>query len=319
VIFPKKIEEIANCSNPEQDAELLAIYQSTENGKTKLGYSLGFERPVVMIRNFSTLKIPFASLLIDVKKKLTELNIGSDYPEINKLSEIFQWNQNMVSLWIVSYFEFYKQFIEHDQIKVMPIKTQWEYFLRVSSNGGEGNECINRIFYLKFPIIFDIDKFNKYISDMVSFASKQKFVNFYDDFVPNDAYPKSFEGMFPHLNVENLASNQWSEIIHSKPASFSKRATDFFYALVAFSNYLCQSRIPQVYSSTRISVLKNLIINETKTNNTRPRKFYAFIPNQTLRLKDLQEFLCLNFKNVNIGQLNESLKAYSDSRPGFFF
>jgi hypothetical protein len=109
--FEQEVDKTVQGANLEQEAQLLALYQATENGKTKLGYSLGFVRYVVMLRNFATLRIPFMGLLNNAREKLSSLKLAPTNSAL--LSEIFNWNQRMVMLWIISHIDLYELLCKH--------------------------------------------------------------------------------------------------------------------------------------------------------------------------------------------------------------
>jgi hypothetical protein len=90
-----------------QERFMIALYQTSIMGKTKLCFSYGITHFVVMIRNFEGLELPFKWILDEFGKKLLH-EWGTIEPK--KLSFCFYWNQRLIELWILTHVELFEHF-----------------------------------------------------------------------------------------------------------------------------------------------------------------------------------------------------------------
>lgn len=91
-------------TNPEQEAKLIAIHQLTRFGKTKLCYSLGFERFVVVLR-YQSLKshLPFLDYLKNTSTIFHDHVKVDKHRELQELGILAVRNQQLVSIWLCCY------------------------------------------------------------------------------------------------------------------------------------------------------------------------------------------------------------------------
>eukprot|EP00026_Physarum_polycephalum_P001487 Phypoly_transcript_01489.p1 GENE.Phypoly_transcript_01489~~Phypoly_transcript_01489.p1 ORF type:complete len:1016 (+),score=104.32 Phypoly_transcript_01489:193-3240(+) len=336
--FRNLITQAKGGSNPQQEANLIALYQVTRFGKTKLCYSLATTHNVVVLRN-AILPTDILAHIENSQTILTKLKAlaRTDDFEHELLGKAIVRNYHMVALWVCCYVELYQELLQNASFQSFDDLRKRDCFARICSNGLPTNYLINK-FRSLVKLVDTVVEFIDYFTKIQMHAETYKFVFVFDDFLPQAT--KIGCHLFPHtadmddyhkvgpVHIHKIGKAQLEEA--KQQALQGERSTSLIYACVAVGEEFASAGIPVIFTSTLFRALTSVLVEERGQRSRGRLEFRRFLGTADrtlsiplfLRKNDIASFLYYNLQLPESPEFHRTLNTALipwEGRAGFFF
>eukprot|EP01119_Soliformovum_irregulare_P002230 TRINITY_DN12516_c0_g1_i1.p1 TRINITY_DN12516_c0_g1~~TRINITY_DN12516_c0_g1_i1.p1 ORF type:complete len:1052 (+),score=116.55 TRINITY_DN12516_c0_g1_i1:3833-6988(+) len=299
----------------------ILLYQTSLMGKTKLCFTLGLSEWVIMLRGIEHSFLPFYQVLdgtMQIMESLRyEVPTRSQY---ETLGECVVRNQCLLECWIQAHFDFLKRFVVQAESLGITPEDQKQYFLRLTTNGGLGRQCLEQMWWKR---VENLSQKQLKIRPRWELPPVSNLHIVFDDMVYFPGHQSAAEFVFPHSSDQRkfleVGQHQLGEYKTQQQVPPSQCTTNLTYAVFQLAGQFLDEGIATIFTSTRMKAAQ-MLQDQNFAKGSRPREFYIYTPTQKVELNQLKELFAkyLGFR-VEHKRINDMLREFEGSRPGFFF